>query len=179
MSESSRSTTNHLPSGMLAVGVVRGTHGLDGRLKVESLSGEAEHFFRMAEITVVHKGRNASRRIESVTGSGSSLILKLEGTDGVDEARKLVGAELWQPRELASPLGDAEYYYRDLCRCELIFDGRTAGMITGVSSAAGTDLLEVRCTGETTVLVPFRDEFIGEVNIEKGTVELKAGWILE
>lgn len=176
---SDSSTANDMPADMLAVGVVRGTHGLDGRIKVESLSGEADHFFRMTAVTVFQNGRKRQYRIESVTGSGSSLIVKLDGADDVDEARRLVGAELWQPRELAAPLGEAEFYYRDLCRCELAFDGRTVGRIAGVSSAAGAELLEVRCTDGKTVLVPFRDEFIGEVNVDKGTVELKAGWILE
>lgn len=179
MNDSSRSPAGEMPADMLAVGVVRGTHGLDGRVKVESLSGEADHFYGMTDITVVQRGQKSSRRINSIAGSGSSLIMKLEGTDGIDEARRLVGAELWQPRDRASPLGEAEYYYRDLCRCDLVLEGRTVGRITGISSAAGIELLEVLCTEKKTVLVPFRDEFIGEVSVESRTVELKAGWILE
>ena len=36
----------------LIVGIIRGTHGLAGKVKVESTSGEVDHFHDMTQVTL-------------------------------------------------------------------------------------------------------------------------------
>jgi 16S rRNA processing protein RimM len=51
--------------------------------------------------------------------------------------------------------------------------------VTGVLEAGGGRLLELRLPGGELRLVPFRDEFFGEVDPEKGRAVLLCRWILE
>ncbi len=164
---------------MLAVGVVRATHGLDGMLRVESLSGESGHFALLGEVTLAGNGRLDIRRVESVSSFGASVIMKFAGVDRVNDAKALVGAELWVRRENAAPLGNDEFYYRDLCQCSIILNGEVVGRVKAISAAAGRDLIEIELKDERVVLVPFQDEFIGRVSLEERLVELKTAWILE
>lgn len=161
------------------VGVVRGTHSLDGRVSVESLSGETGHFAQMNEVTLVRGRRRESGRIESVAGSGRSVIVKFVGVDSLEDAKALVGAELWAERAVAAPLGDDEYYYRDLCLCSVTLNGAVIGRVREVREAAGRDLIELELHDGRMVLVPFQNEFIGQVSLQDRLVELKTAWILE
>lgn len=168
-----------LPADMLAVGVVRATHALEGLVRVESLSGETGHFAHLGEVTLVGDGWLETRRVESVSSSGASVIMKFAGVDRLNDAKALVGAEVWVRRENAAPLGIDEFYYRDLCQCSVTLNGEVVGRVKAISAAAGRDLIEVELNDARLVLVPFQDEFIGLVSLEERLVELKTAWILE
>ncbi len=91
------------------------------------------------------------------------------------------------PRDKACPLEEGEYYVSDLCNCVLVYLGVPVGTITDVLEGGAGDLLEVILTeggdaetsGPQRRLVPFRKEFVGEVDLRARTVELTHRWILE
>lgn len=177
----------------LAIGKIRTSFGVKGYMKVQNFSGETEHFFRLEEISLENGKLREKKRIESVSIHGSDLILKFEGIDSPEEARKYIDWEIWVPRSMASSLGEGEYYIADLCGCTLtgISHGETAGgtkvygKVRSVLYESGTcDYLEIESeeTDEKNkkkiFLVPFRKEFIGRVDTESRTIELLADWII-
>ncbi len=164
---------------LIAIGIVRGPHGLDGRVKVESFSGELEHFGRLATVTLVSDGRQTEVAVEAVSGSAKALILKLDCANTIEEAQRLRGSEIWVPRTLASPIGPDEYYLADLCGCSVVADGAPVGVVLSVLDAGSRDMFEIELSDGRTVLVPFQDEFIGAVSIDSRRIELKATWVLE
>ena len=178
------------PENLLVTGIVRSSHGLDGFVKVESSSGEVEHFAGLGEVLLRTGGPGGtiSRiEIEAAEGSVHCLLLKFRGIDTPEQARKLAGSELLVPRDKACPLEKGEYYVCDLCQCVLVYKGETIGTIIGVMEGGAGDLLEVALTegsvpdssGKQTRLVPLRDEFIGKIDLKARTVELMHRWILE
>ena len=38
---------------VFVIGIIRGSFGLSGKLKVESTSGEYEHFFELTDVTLM------------------------------------------------------------------------------------------------------------------------------
>ena len=64
----------------LVIGIIRGSHGLTGKFKVESTSGECEHFFKLDEVTVKNDLLEKTFKVESVEGNSNSLLMKLEGS---------------------------------------------------------------------------------------------------
>lgn len=185
---------------LLVTGVVRSAHGLDGYVKVESSSGEVEHFAGLSEV-VLRAGRlpdsgDAGKRyeIEAVEGSAECLLVKFRGVDTPEQAKRLAGFSILVPRDKACPLTSGEYYVSDLCQCVLMYKGTPLGTITDVLEGGAGDLLEVTLSdgsvpegnvakaarsGNETRLVPFRKEFVGNVDIKAKTVELMHRWILE
>ena len=73
---------------------------------------------------------------------------------------------------------NGEYYLVDLCKCRIIKDGTAIGHVKSICEGGADDLLEI-VTEKGTVLVPFLDKFIGEVNLEAGTIDLKDDWLLQ
>ena len=171
----------------LITGRVRGTFGLEGFMKIESASGEYEHFLSLKEIKLrlPSKGTeqphpDCSYQVEECVVRSEDALLKLRGIDSPEAAKKLHGAEILVPRDMACPLERGEFYINDLCNSVLVYKGNSVGTIADVVEGGGGFLLEVSeaATGRT-VYVPFRSPFIGKINIPAKQVELMHRWILE
>ncbi|MDR2898195.1 MAG: ribosome maturation factor RimM [Spirochaetaceae bacterium] len=170
----------------LVVGFIRTPFGVEGKVKVESSSGETAHFLELKEIFVRKDGVEKRFAVESVDANDiGRLVMKLGGIDSPEEMKKYSGWEILVPRKNACPLDRDEYYIADLCRCALVYGVPpvVVGRITGVIEGGAGELLEVvlddASAEDRTVFVPFRNEFIGAVDIGKGTVELLHLWVLE
>ena len=104
----------------LVVGIIRGTHGLSGTMKIESTSGEIEHFFELEEVRVKKGSFDKVFKIEEVFGD-SPLLLKLSGIESQEEAQRLSGCEILVPRDKACPLDEDEFYIEDLKNASLVY----------------------------------------------------------
>ena len=195
---------------LLVIGIIRGTHGLTGKFKVESTSGECEHFFDLDEVTLRKDTIEKTYKVESVEGNVNSLIMKCAGINSPEDAKKLSGSEILVPRNKACPLNEGEFYVEDLKQCKLVYlpnekkpaklsglaenteSAIIAGTITDVLEGGAGKLLEVELSeslniaSDSTdkskpkrVLVPFKKEFIGTVDIKDKVIQLMHLWILE
>ena len=195
---------------LLVIGIIRGTHGLACKFKVESTSGECEHFFDLDEVTLRKDTIEKTYKVESVEGNVNSLIMKCAGINSPEDAKKLSGSEILVPRNKACPLNEGEFYVEDLKQCKLVYlpnekkpaklsglaenteSAIIAGTITDVLEGGAGKLLEVELSeslniaSDSTdkskpkrVLVPFKREFIGTVDIKDKVIQLMHLWILE
>jgi len=189
------------------VGFVRGSHGISGEFRVESTSGEYEHFADMTEVTLRNgkTGDQKSFSVEYAEVGGRDLYMKLAGIDSPELVQKYNKWEIVVPRENACPLGENEWYVEDLKNCALVYEGKDGlaensapikvGTITDVMEGGSGDLLKV-CLAENcdclsndvkfdsngkvrTVFVPLKDQFIGKVDVKNKIIQLMHLWILE
>ncbi len=176
---------------LIATGRVCKPFGLDGFVKVESFSGEFEHFLELEKVflkfsektpkKLILKGRHDDWfEVEEIKLRSMDALMKFKGIGNPEDAKTLKGAEMFVPRDKASPLEDGDFYVKDLCNCVLVHKDSEIGKITSVTEGGGAYLLEISeaATGKTH-LVPFNKEFIGEINLEQKTVELMHLWIIE
>lgn len=171
----------------LITGRVRGTFGLEGFIKIESCSGEYEHFLNLKEIKLQLPSKGTETQppelfyqVEECVVRNADALLKLRGIDSPEAAKKLHGADILVPRDMACPLERGEFYINDLCNSDLVYKGNSVGTIADVVEGGGGLLLEVSeaATGRT-VYIPFRSQFIGKINIPAKQIELMHRWILE
>lgn len=189
----------------LVTGFIRSPHGVSGKFKVESLSGECEHFFALTEITLRHGATEKHCKVQSVEGNAAALIMKCEGIDTPEAVKNYAGWEIVVPRSSACPLRKGEYYNADLRQCVLVWipsdkdvNGGLAANAAPVQIGTVTDVLEggagyllevslsescavlddnnIKCGA--TVLIPFKSEFV-KVNTAERTIQLMHLWILE
>lgn len=189
------------------VGIVRGTHGVSGEFKVESTSGEYDHFYHMDEVTITDGTNSRLVEIESVKEGNNVLYMKLAGINSPEDAAKFNRWEIVVPREKAHKLQKNEWYIEDLKGSSVWYkdtagdtapaldDNSVVGTVTNVLEGGSGYLVEIklsescRLLGDdikfnrkgkvNTVYVPFKDEFIGKINIEEKTMQLMHLWILE
>lgn len=163
---------------MIAIGKIRTSHGVQGYVKIASYSGETEHFFRLDKVILKSDKLEKEYSIQDIKPLGESIIIKFDGIDTPEKGKTLAGQEMVVPREFAAALSDNEYYHADLIQCNLYFEDEVLGHVKSVFEGGGGELFEVQLTSGETVLIPFRDEFIGEISIEKKLIALKNRWIL-
>ena len=188
------------------VGIVRGAHGVTGEFKVESTSGEYEHFERMEEVTLTDGTTSKLFKIEEVSEGNNILYMKLAGINSPEEAAKYNRWEIVVPRKFAHPLQEGEWYIEDLKGLSVVYEdaaGDTApaaedsvvGTVTDVKEGGSGYLVEILLSESSkllddsikftkdgkcrTVYVPFKDNFIGTVDVENGRMQLMHLWILE
>ena len=189
------------------VGIVRGSHGITGEFKVESTSGEYEHFADMDEVTLTNGTVSRLAKVESVSEGSNILYMKIEGINSPEEAAKFNRWEIVVPREKAHKLQKDEWYIEDLKGCSIWYKetaGDTApafdensivGTVTNVLEGGSGYLVEIllsescsflsddvkltRKGNPKTVYVPFKDEFIGKVDVDNRQMQLMHLWILE
>ncbi len=158
---------------LLVIGLIKTSHGLKGYLKLKSLSGEIEHFFRLKKVYIRKKDLFFSYPVESVKGTATDVLIKLEGIDTPEEASEYRGLELWADRKDASPLKKGEYYLADICKCRVYQGLKEVGKVKSVSSGGQADLLEVQSRSGTTFMIPFIDRFVGEIDLRERRIFLK------
>lgn len=178
MSPSVTTPRGSAPSDLLAVGLITSTHGIAGELKVRSLSGETAHLLGLRDALLRKGATEKPATFSRVKRQGSGLLVQVKGLETPEKARSLIGFEIWVPRTQAAPLGRGEYYAADLCRCSLRFNGREVGRVRSVWGGGPTPLLEVVGKGGVVFLVPFSEHFVGDVDLEGGTILLKEGELL-
>ena len=162
----------------VAVGIIRTSHGVHGYVKVMSLSGETGHFFELQQVSIRRDGKEKVYRVQEVKSFRDGVLMKLEGVDTPEAGKDLAGSELWVGRESAAPLMEGEYYISDMVGCYLVYEGTRCGEVVAVSETGIADLLEVK-TERGLRMIPFSSKFVGEVNLESGTIELLEPELLE
>jgi len=163
----------------LIIGRVRGAFGTAGEIKVESLSGETAHFTALRVVDLRRASGPESFRVESVRTTHRAVLIKLEGVDTPEDASRLRGAEIVVGRKKAARLEPGEYYYGDLAGLGVTLDGQTVGRVVAVLESGAHSLLEVTLSAGGNALIPFVDQFFGEVNLAAGQIELRDGAVLE
>jgi len=162
----------------IAIGKIRTSHGVKGMLKVLSFSGQTEHFLKLKEFVLRKNGKEKVLTVESIKAAGSMILVKLKGIDNPEIGKTYSGWEIWTTRDFAAPLSSGEYYIKDLNGCNVVSNGKVLGKIIGISENSINNLLEVK-TDSGIFIIPFKEEFIGEIDLKLNTVELTALWLVE
>ena len=111
---------------------------------------------------------------------GDFLLMRFNEIDSPEAAGVLTGAEIIAGREYAAPLKEGECYVEDLKGLEVTGrEGEILGHFSDVIEGGGGQLAELTLPSGEKRLVPFRKEFFGDIDLEKGTVILLEPWILE
>jgi 16S rRNA processing protein RimM len=157
----------------LVVGIIQTSYGIYGEVKVKSLSGETEHFYTLETIYLKKKGVFYQFRVENIRVVSDTIILKLEGINTPEQGKELSRCKIWVHRENACPLKEDEYYYGDLFQCDVIKNNKIIGKVSSVFEAGIDFILEVECQNKKTLMLPFADEYIGDVDIKSNKIMVK------
>ena len=167
-------------SSTVVIGRIRKPHGVDGAVKVESYSGEADHFKALDTVELIREGRTREMEIESVAVHNRVPVVRFRGVETPESARLLSGWEIQVERNRAARLGNNEFYAADLVGASVTVSGEPVGRVLSVIEGAQAPLLEIDVlNGGPPVLVPFMERFVGDVDTGSGHIEIYERWILD
>lgn len=158
---------------MLAIGEIVAAHGLRGQVRVSLLTDFPERLGRLREVWVSPPNqKRRRRRIRSVAGHPTKplVILGLEGIDGREQARGLVGALLEVEDDEAVELPEGAYFEHDIVGLRVVTtEGQELGEITEIIRTGANDVyVTAKC------LIPAISDVVLEIDLEAGRVLINA-----
>lgn len=151
------------------LGQITAAHGIRGDVLIKTFTAVAEDIAAY-ELTDARGGRPLRLTVRRMTPKG--LIAHVGGVTDRNGAEALKGAELWVQRSLLPDTSEGEFYYVDLIGLEAVdLEGAAFGRIIQVANYGAGDLLEVSILGTgKRELIPFKAEYVPDVDVAKGRV---------
>lgn len=150
------------------IGVVVGSHGVRGTLKVRAF-GSGRHLREGMEPVV----GGARRRICAARETPKGFLVDVEGVGSREAASSLKGEELLIGRGDLDPPEEGEFYVSDLVGLTAIDDaGEVLGVVGDSFETAAHEVLVVRL-GDQEVYIPFTLEHVPNVDLESGRVVIR------
>ncbi|EEF56293.1 ribosome maturation factor RimM [Borreliella burgdorferi] len=160
---------------MFIKGVILSSYGVNGYARVKSISNNFCDFINLKNNKVLLKKNNSSSvevKVVDVNIKGNSLFLKFEEIDTPEAVRPLIGFELWVDDSLASSLKEGEYYLGKLIGYAIVNNNKKLGEVVAFFEYLNSVFLEVR-VGIKFFFIPFLSIYIGDINTQEKTIELK------
>ena len=159
---------------LLASATIGKTHGVNGFVRVYSLSGEIAHIKKLKNCIVrTPAGEELSLSVDAVEEKDDYLLMRFSGYSTPEKARFLVKSVILIPRENAVKLKKGEYYVADLYGMDVIYDKRKVGIVEYTMEGAQSLLLSVRrLDNSREYLVPNLPVYVRNICVEDNSLEL-------
>ncbi|MFN7163546.1 MAG: ribosome maturation factor RimM [Hyphomonas sp.] len=140
---------------LIAVGVLRGAHGVRGEVRVKSYTADPEALFTYGPL-VDETGAVLLTPKSARPGKDHFIVRPTESLQK-EEWDALRGRLIYVPRARLPAADDNEFYVEDLAGMDVYSGGESpAGRVRSVQNFGSGDLLEIDVNGlASTVFVPF------------------------
>lgn len=151
----------------LEAGKIINKRGLAGELKIESYCDTPQAFCSFTRVFLDDSGKDM-RKVLSAKVYREWVYLKIEGVTSAELADKLRGKSVYINRN-DMIIGEDSVFIDDILGLDVINadNGRIYGKLDEVFNSGASDIYRVT-NGKNEYLIPAVDEFIVEIDFEKG-----------
>jgi 16S rRNA processing protein RimM len=162
-----------LTKAYLPLGLVVGTHGVRGELRVQPQCDGAQFARQFATLYWSADG-NEAVRVKNIREHKNVLLFVLSGVESVAAAEALRGRTLWFCRADAKLEEDA-VFIAELIGCAAVHadTGEPLGTITDVEQYPANDIWHIVPPGGGEVLFPAVASMIAQIDTPAGVVRLR------
>lgn len=162
-----------MPEQLVLCGIIHGPHGVNGLLKVESLSDNPRRFSVGSSFQVTRPAQ-APREltIQSATPHKNRLLVQFVGIDSKEAAQPWLGAELWAEADNTPP-AQGGYYHYQLIGLKVMQDGQDIGVISEILSRPANDVYVIKTTAGEEIWLPALKSVVRKIDIAHGIMEVE------
>jgi 16S rRNA processing protein RimM len=156
----------------ICVAQIGGPHGTRGEVKLKSFTADPaavkDYGPLESEDGAVHFEIEMLRPV----AAKGHFVARLRGVNDRNAAGRLTHLRLFVPRERLPPPQPGEFYHADLIGLVAVTaDGAEVGMVVAVHDFGAGPILELRPhAGGATMMLPFSDAFVPDVDITGGRI---------
>ncbi|MFA9462265.1 ribosome maturation factor RimM [Thiohalorhabdus methylotrophus] len=156
----------------VTVGRIHGLYGVHGGVRLYSYLDRPGDLLRFDYLwLLLGEGRDC-RKISEREAKGARLVARIEGVDGREAARELLGTPLQLPREALGEEEPGEYLWVDLLGLAVeTLDGAPLGEVDSLIETGANDVLVV-AGSDRERLIPFTEEAVPEVDPARGLIRV-------
>ncbi len=157
---------------LLEAGKIVTVFGIKGEVKVQPWCDTPDF---LCEFDTLYYKSGTPVIIERSRVQKNMVIMKIEGTDTVEDAQKLRNRVLYIDRDDVE-LEEGSYFIQDLIGLEVIEskDGKLYGKISDVTQTGANDVYHIRAEDGKEYLIPAIPDVIDSVDIEGGVMKITA-----
>lgn len=157
------------------IGKITGTHGIRGTMRVFPTTEDPSRFERLKEIIVEIRGKRETFHIQKVAFHKQFVLLTVKEITDINVAELYKNGRILIPDAMAIPLGEDEYYNRDLYSLKVVTEeGEELGEITEIFPTGSNDVYVVKKDGKgKELLLPAIKDCIKNVDLENGVMTVK------
>jgi 16S rRNA processing protein RimM len=152
------------------VAQIGAAHGLKGEMRLWSFTQDPAAVARYGPL----ESEDGRRRfdIEDLRPGKAYFVARLSGVRDKNAAEALRNTKLYVPRERLPKTEDKEsFYHADLIGLAVVTTkGVNIGEVAAVHNFGAGDIVEIRLTDRSTVLLPFTDAAVPKVDIDAGQI---------
>lgn len=148
------------------LGKVVSTHGIKGEIKIKSDTSFKQERYKKGN-TLYFKKDNVyiPFKVDGFREHKNLDLVRFNGNNNINQVLEYVGLEVYVNYEDMDSLEENDYYYEDLISLEVYtMKEEYIGKVIEIREVPQGIILEVK-TVEKTVLIPFVEEFIKEVDL--------------
>ncbi len=156
---------------LFQVGIITGTHGLKGEVKVFPTTDEVDRFLDLDHVLIQTKDGNLDAVVENVKFFKKFVFVKFQGMDDINDVEQYKKCPIMVTRENAVPLEEDEFYIPDLLGMEVVDDsGATIGVLKDVIQTGANDVYEIVSDEGHHLLLPAIKECILDVDFDNNVI---------
>ncbi|MGY3032539.1 16S rRNA processing protein RimM [Bradyrhizobium sp. USDA 4354] len=159
-------------SALVCVARIGAAHGVRGAVKLWTFTEDPFAIRRYGPLLA----KDGTRHFEVATAREAKdhLVATFKGVTTRDEAERLNGIELYVPRDKLPATEADEYYHTDLIGLAAVTtDGEPLGRVLAIHNFGAGDIIEIAPPKGTTMLLPFSNAVVPEVNVAGGRVVIE------
>ncbi len=153
------------------IGKIVNTHGIKGELRILSNFKFKEKVF--LENRRIYIG---DEKIEEIINSYRHHkifeMITLKGYDNINQVLKYLNKDVYIKKNDLS-LGNKEYLDEDLINLNVIFNNELVGHIVAIRQINENNKIIEAIINNKKTLIPYHEDFIGNIDFENNKIELK------
>ncbi|MEY3431262.1 MAG: ribosome maturation factor RimM [Bacillota bacterium] len=160
---------------LLTIGRIINTRGLQGELKIASLTDFPLLRYRKGKTVFLEKdGQYMPLVVKEAHHQPGLDFVQFQGFSNINLVKGWMNLYLYAPKEEVR-LKAGSYFYEDLVGNQVMDESnhQSYGVVLAVESIANRVNLRIQKLDQSTILIPFLDVFIREVNLDKKTLVIR------
>src|SRR5262249_38173686 len=156
-------------SALICVARIGAAHGVRGAVKLWTFTEDPFAVKRYGPL--LSKDGKRQFELAQAREAKDHLVATFKGVTTRDEAERLNGIELYVAREKLPATDEDEYYHPDLIGLAAVtIDGDALGRVLAIHNFGAGDIIEIAPLKGPTMLLPFSNAVVPEVDVAGGRV---------
>jgi 16S rRNA processing protein RimM len=156
------------------IGKIVGVHGVKGTSKIQSYA-ESLEIFRTGAILLIHRPDGIEQRyeIDWIKSHSRGALLALKEIVSCDQAKSLIGSEIYIEKAELPELAAGTYYWFDLIGLNVYTsDDRYLGCVDSIIETGANDVYVVKNKGKET-LIPAIESIVRSIDINSRIMKVE------
>ncbi|MFZ2530914.1 MAG: ribosome maturation factor RimM [Streptococcus suis] len=158
------------------VGKIVNTQGLQGEMRVLSVTDFAEERFKKGSVLALFDEKDQFVMDVEITNHRKAKnfdIIKFKGMNFINDIEKYKGYSLKIAEEKLTDLEDGEFYYHEIIGLDVYENDQVIGQIKEILQPGANDVWVVKRKGKKDLLLPYIPSVVLNIDIPNNRVEVE------